>query len=798
MFAGADAGRVVRTDPDGIFEIMSVTIPAELRQRHLTDLAIGANIVESADPQMWEVERQAAAQPPPTSSVRQAIKRKDGTIFGWFELASRSDQSHDLATMNLIDTYRQRFETEIERLPSDEVIEQWKTELENYEAEQNDVGMWVPSQSHSMMLTARMDAGARYRSANRRYMAFFNQTAASIHGKHMSDILGDEAWLFARPFVDQVLAGFPVTYETRFPRHFGHRTIQVNYVPEFDAAGTIDGFAVFTSDVHDRVEAIRQLAANEALTRATLQSIADGVVITDWDGRIVQMNPVAERFTGFSLLQARDQSVSSVLKLVDRATGESLPDVLNLADYAVDSRLLPGVNVVSSDGHQITTSVSVSAIRSDRMEPLGFVFVIRDIARVLELNDRLRSAERLEAIGKLAGGVAHDFNNLLASMVSAAEVINATDGGALSERSTGALDVIFSSARRAADLVSGLLAFGGDDSPSMTIVDLNSLVDDVVRDAAVRLSGRSIPATGLPVSERIESDSEPNVPIEWRVQKGAKRAMVAGHEPELRELLTILFQRLATSDPPAQVIAVGTAEVDSEDLYGLKHMACAGVSAAGCVEITIRKYTKGPGLKAAEQRSVGDGISLYRPSTMIDQSLVPAVRICQHHSGELLLNTPHDVGSYVVVRLPAADEWIDLAATPADGRDRDAVVVLFVDDEELVCVTAEMLLQELGCDVITASNGAEALRIFRERHDELALVILDVKMPLMGGIETFEVMKSIDPRCPIVFSTGYADDFELDGLVATGASGMLSKPYRLNELKLVVDAAIVSHAQTQE
>jgi PAS domain S-box-containing protein len=398
----------------------------------------------------------------------------------------------------------------------------------------------------------------------------------------------------------------------------------------------------------------------------------------------------------------------------------------------------------------------------------AIIGVGRDITDRRRVEERLRSAEKLEAIGRLAGGVAHDFNNQLTGIVSGAEILR----GALRDRPE-LLDVVEdlrAAALRSAGLTRQLLAFARKSTTRPVLVDVARLVEEVV--AMLRRS----------VDRRIEIRSTVSAPV----------ATVRGAPDRLHAALLNLALNARDAMPAGGTLSIETSLVD------LDEARCAGlafdVEPGRHVAITVRDTGVGFSDEARAHlfepffttKDVGRGSGL---------GLAEVYGTVKAHGGAIAIDSVAGRGTAATVWLPAAAGRAAPAAREVDGlASVEPLRVLVADDEDNVRKTLGVLLRSNGHAVTECVNGRDAIARYAREWQNLDVVILDVMMPDMGGGEVLAHLRELNPAARVVISSGY-DAGAMDVVRARHSDVVfLQKPFTAEQLAAALETATAAKA----
>ncbi|MBN1866931.1 PAS domain S-box protein [Candidatus Sumerlaeota bacterium] len=392
----------------------------------------------------------------------------------------------------------------------------------------------------------------------------------------------------------------------------------------------------------------------------------------------------------------------------------------------------------------------------------GFITDVTDRVRAEEerrkFEAQFQHAQKLESLGILAGGIAHDFNNLLMGILGNADL--AMDRtSALSPVRNYILE-IEQSAKRAADLCRQMLAYSGKGKFLAQRINLNEIVDEMVHLLEVSISKKAVLkfnfAANLPA---IEADPTQTRQVIMNLITNASEAI--GDRSGV-----ISINTGAMSCDPAYLTETHIAEDLAEGMY-----VYLEVSDTGCgMDKTTRERMFDPFFTT---KFTGRGLGM-----------AAVLGIVRGHKGTIKVYSEPQRGTTIKILLPAVDEPAESiekeARTPADWK-MDGTVLL-VDDEETIRVVGKRMLERSGLKVLTASDGREAIDLYREHAGDVLCVILDLTMPHMDGEETFRELRRINPDVHVILSSGYNEQEIVGRFAGKGLAGFIQKPYRRQEL----------------
>jgi PAS domain S-box-containing protein len=528
--------------------------------------------------------------------------------------------------------------------------------------------------------------------------------------------------------------------------------------PVRDAAGNVDGLVFSLVETTDRVRAEQALRESEERYRA-LVDLAPEAVVVHQKGRYVYANSAGLRLFGAaSPEELIGQRVLELIHPMDRdlvaariqevAEGGSVP--------ARELRLL------RLDGQVILTESAAAPIEYGGRPAVQVI--LRDVTERRKLEERLAHAQKMEAIGLLAGGVAHDFNNLLVGVIgnaSLAQEMLPPNSGALP-----LLERIVRTGEQAAYLTRQLLAYAGKGQIVMEPVDLSQLV----REAA------DLIRSSIPNKITLHLDLADELP--------AVRAD-HGQINQIFMNLAINASEAIGSGPGMISIRTMIRDLDQGSLTGL-----AGAELRPGMHVCLEVADNGSGMDEETRAKVFDP---FFTTKFLGRGLglAAVAGIVRSHGGGIRVQSEPGRGSLFTVLLPVAEGEVAVAgAEPVAQQQRGEGTILLIDDEEIVLETAKSALERRGYEVLVAASGPAALRLFQREAARVTLVVLDLSMPGMGGDEVLPALRQIRPDVRVVVSSGYSQDQAMKYFQGQSGVGFIQKPHTAVQLAAEVKRAI--------
>ncbi|MHB9133009.1 MAG: hybrid sensor histidine kinase/response regulator [Armatimonadota bacterium] len=497
----------------------------------------------------------------------------------------------------------------------------------------------------------------------------------------------------------------------------------------------------------------------------TLDSIGDGVIAMDTEGRITRINRTAQLLTGWSEREAVGHALSKVFNVVNSRTRES---VVNPVERVLRDGAVVGVAndtlLIARDGAERQIADSAAPISHCAGSDIkGVVLVFRDITENNRLEAQVRQAQKMESVGRLAGGIAHDFNNMLCGISGYAGVLQESLAG--DPKLSGHVRHIQEAAGRAASLTQKLLAFSRQGSTTMAPIDMHTMVREML---AIFTSG---------VDRRIEMTLELN----------AGMVTILGDSSQVQHALLNLCLNARDAMPAGGTLTIATRNV----MLNQGDCRAGGILPGSYLQVTIMDTGQGIPEDIREKifdpffttKEVGAGIGL---------GLAGVYATMKEHHGAIIVVSEVGHGATFQLFFPVTAQEAPIRTASSRPLTHGSGTILFVDDERSLRELGDQVLSELGYTVLLATNGEEALAIYRKHRATIDLVVLDVVMPKMSGPDTFYALRTLNPSVKVVLSSGFTRDTNIDDMLSEGIISFLQKPYDLPTLSETIADAITA------
>jgi two-component system, cell cycle sensor histidine kinase and response regulator CckA len=518
-----------------------------------------------------------------------------------------------------------------------------------------------------------------------------------------------------------------------------------------DEAGNPTGMLGFTMDITHRKHAEEELRQSEERYRDLVENAHDIIYTHDLEGNYKSINAAAEQITGYTREEALRMNITQTVP------PEQLETVRQMIarKLAGDRITAYELEIIAKDGRRIPVEVNTALIIQDGVA-VGIQGIARDVTERKKLEQQLRQAQKMEAIGLLAGGVAHDFNNLLTVIIGYSDltITRLRDDDPLQRN----LEEIRRAGNFAASLTRQLLAFSRKQILQPRVLDLNSVVAEMGR-MLRRLIGEDVELRTVlrPDLGKIRADPGQIEQVLMNLAINARDAMPGGGKLTIETQAVTFTEELA--DQPFAV---------SAGIYVKLLVTDTGI---GMDEETVARIFEP--FFTTKESGRGTGLGLSTVYGIIKQS-----------GGYVLVHSEVGRGTTFAVYLPQVDAGSEeyKLSTAIQDHLQDNETILLVEDQDTVRRTVSKILETYGYQVLEARNGGSALLLCERYEKPIDLLLTDVVMPEMSGRELADRLASQHPEMKVLYMSGYIDDVIVHHGVLDEGTAFIQKPFAADVL----------------
>ena len=523
-------------------------------------------------------------------------------------------------------------------------------------------------------------------------------------------------------------------------------------------------FVIFGShvqyNINNRKLTYEKLREQDEKYRSIIENIEEGLFEVDLSGNFTFFNNSVCKITGYSaaeLLGMNNREYTTPYN------AKKMFNIMNKVYTTAEPSDVTDIEIIRKDGTTITVELNAYLVQDPEGNPIGFRGVVRDVSERLlakmekrKLENQLQQAQKMEAIGNLAGGIAHDFNNILMGMQGNTSLMLLNID--TSHPHYDKLKSIEKYIENGAALTKQLLGFARGGKYEVRTTDLNELIGKTAR-----MFGRTKKEIKIHTSQLRDI---------WNVEVD---------QGQIEQVLLNIFVNAWHAMPDGGDLHLMTENVSIDDDFNMPFK----VEAGKYVKISI--IDTGTGMdKAIQQRVFEPFFTTKEMGRGTGLGMASAYGIVKNHGGFIDVFSEPGKGATFSIYLPASEKEVMEETDAAEIVLKGDETLLLVDDEEMIIEVGEEILQALGYKVLPAASGKEALKIYQNKKDSIAMVILDMIMPGMGGGETYDNLKQINPDIKVLLSSGYSISGQAAEILERGCDGFIQKPFKLRQLSVKI------------
>ncbi len=516
--------------------------------------------------------------------------------------------------------------------------------------------------------------------------------------------------------------------------------------------GKVAAMISVARDITERKRIEDALKQSEEKYRIVLEANPDPVVVYDMEGKVTYFNMAFTNVFGWTLEECFGKSMDVFVPT------DAWPETRMMINKVLSGENFSGIETrrYTKGGNIIPVGISGAIYRDKNGNPMGSVINLRDISEQKELEMQFQQAQKMDAIGTLAGGIAHDFNNLLMGIQGCTSLMSFDIDS--NNPNVEYLNRIENYIKNASSLTKQLLGFARRGKYEIKPTDVNDIVNK-----SSEMFGRT--KKEITIHKKFHPDI-------WTVEVD---------QPQIEQVLLNLYVNAWQA-----MSGTGDLYLQTENtILNDNDVKPYGLNSGRYVKISVTDT--GVGIDEAIQNRIFDPFFTTKEvSRGTGLGLASVYGIIKNHSGIINANSKKGEGATFNIFLPASEKKIFKEKMIQKEILMGSETVLLVDDEDMILDVGRDLLEKLGYEVLTVKSGIEAIEIYRTNQKKIDIVILDMVMPKMGGGDTYEKLRDIDPAVKVLLSSGYSIDGQASKILSRGCDGFIQKPFDIKSLSLEI------------
>lgn len=591
-----------------------------------------------------------------------------------------------------------------------------------------------------------------------------NKATELLLGKTQVEIIGRHCWGLMhgtdRPIPECPIPAMKKDHERKsMVISANDRWLQITVEPVLDETGEVAGAVHTIDDITKEKKSEKQLRESEEKYRALVEATDTGYLILDRLGKVIDANKEYVRLTGYDTFEdilGRYVTEWTATYDLERNAAE----VNKCFEQGYVRNLV--VDYVNQMGH--TTPVEINATVLGSGDSARIISLCRDITEHRKLEEQLRHAQKMEAVGTLAGGIAHDFNNILNVIIGyGTMVMDKLEAGSPSKEQ---MKEVLTAADRAANLTRQLLVFSRKQAVEVKLVNINELISGLQK-----MLGRIVREN-----------------IEIQLELSDRPLIVLGDAGQIEQVLMNLASNAKDAMPNGGFLTIKTRRVNSSESgipserdFDSKLETKNSELDRGFAEISVTDT--GSGMDEATQKKIfepffttkgtGEGAGL---------GLAISYGIIKQHNGYIKVYSELGKGTEFKIFLPLIEDPAALAIKAEPSASASAAAsggnetILVAEDDASLRKLSSIVLESYGYTVITAEDGEDAIAKFMENREKISLAVIDMVMPKKNGKEVAEAIRTVSPGLKMLFVSGYTMDIIMTNELTESGFDFILKP----------------------
>lgn len=597
-------------------------------------------------------------------------------------------------------------------------------------------------QTHDALFTWKLEDG----------VINWNKNAERLYGYTAAEVLGKEIY-------DLLKAVYPISFDDYFAKlkkenrwegeirqttKDGKKIFVESRQVIFE---TRDGKFIVLETSRDITE--RKLSDERILQQASLLDKAqDAILVCDLNHRIIFWNKGAERVYGWKSEDVLGREIGAIIGEGDNGVIEKPSKTHPNSD-----EWLKETAHYTKDQQKIIVVSRWTLVRNEIGQPDYFLIINTDITNLKQAEEHLYRAQRMESIGTLAGGIAHDLNNVLSPILMSVEMLQADE--TIEKLGEPWLSIIRENTERGASLLKQVLTFARGAEGERINVELRHLVKDLIE----------VLKETLPKTITVKFNVAPEL------------ATVSGDPTQIHQVLMNLAVNAADAMPDG-----GTLTITAQNVTLDETDAQVNLEAQAGKHVLLEVKDTGSGMSPEVLKRIYDPFYTTKEiGKGTGLGLSTALSIVKSLGGFINTDSKPDRGTIFSVYLPATEDEKAQTEITAEKLPLPTVggeLILIVDDEKNIRQVTSATLEKYGCRTLTASNGAEALAVYEQNAEKIALVLTDMAMPVMDGVTLIRALRQINPNLKIISASGLTSEHS----ASVNTDAFLTKPYTAEKL----------------